>query len=176
MDVEINDRDARAIMEVARPQRPDRDAVEQAEPHRAAGLGMVARRAHRTEGVARLARHDRIDGGADGTGGAQRRLARARRNDGIRVQPGMAAGRDGGEDGVDIAARMDTGDIVERGARRLAAIEPGEFRRRQRRENGAQALRRFGVIAAGIVVETGGMAVEQGRHRRLAALTVSAAV
>ena len=78
MHVEIDHRDPREAMHLARPQGPDRDVVEQAEAHGPAGLGMVAGRAHGAERVVGLAGDHRIDRGDDGAGGAQRRLARSR--------------------------------------------------------------------------------------------------
>src|SRR5205823_5300406 len=62
MDVEIDHRDAGEAVRLARPQRPNRDIVEEAEAHRPPRLGMMAGWAHRAEGVVGFARDDRIDG------------------------------------------------------------------------------------------------------------------
>ncbi len=80
---------------------------------------MVAGRAHGAKGVVRLARHHRVDRRDQRAGGAQRRLARARRGNGIAVDLGVTGLRDFGEDTVDLALRMHQADL--RGRR------PGRF-------------------------------------------------
>ncbi len=71
---------------------------------------------------------------------------------------------------------MGARDVVEHSNRCLAAQQRRELVRRQRLEYGAQAVRRFRMLRAGIVLEAGGVAVKERRHLRLAALTVSASV
>ena len=149
MHVEIDHRDPREAVHLARPQRADRDIVEQAEPHRPAGLGMMAGRAHGAERVVGLARDDGIDRGGDGAGGAQRRLARSRRHDRVGVDPDMAGSRHRVQQALDKAARMDAGDVVDRGLGRLAAVEPGEIRAVERLQHRPQPGRRFRVVRPG---------------------------
>ena len=156
MHVEIDHRDPRETVHLARPQRADRGVVEQAEPHRAAGLGMVPGRAHGAERVVGLARDDRIDRGGDRAGGAQRGLARTRRHDRVGVDPDMAGSRHRLQQALDKAARMDAGDVVDRGLGRLAPVEPGEIRAVERLEHRPQPGRRFRVVRAGVVFEAGG--------------------
>ena len=126
---------------------------------------MMAGRAHRAEGVVGLAGDDGVDRGGHRAGRAQRRLARGRRQHRVGVDRDMARFRDGGEQALDMAARMDPQQVVDRRLRRLAPLEAGELRRRQRRQHRAQPRRRFRVMAAGIVIEAGLVGIEQGRHR-----------
>ncbi len=60
---------------------------------------------------------------------------------------------------------MDARDLVELGARRLAPLEPGELLPAEGRPNRAQPVGGLRVIAAGIVLQAGLMAIEQRGHR-----------
>src|SRR5690606_3112450 len=72
MDIEIDDRDALDGMRGERVGGTDGDVVEQAESHRGVLRGVMAGRAYRAERTPPPRAEHRIDGGADGTGGAQR--------------------------------------------------------------------------------------------------------
>ena len=148
MDVEIDDRDAGEPVHLARPQRADRDVVEQAEPHRPAGLGMMAGRADGAERVVGLAADNRIDRGDDRAGGAQRRSSRSRRQDRVGIDPDMAGfghrrracarrGRAG-----EPAARSSS--AASGASRRSSRANSGRVERRQHR---AQPRRRFRMMS-----------------------------
>ncbi len=111
----------------------------------------MAGRAHGAERVARVARDHRIDRGDDRARRAQRRLARARRDDGVGVDRGMSARGDRRQQFRDEVRCMGPLDIDALGQRRLAAHEGGEGGTGQPREHRAQAVGRFRMMAAGIV-------------------------
>src|SRR3546814_12377415 len=62
------------------------------------------------------------------------------------------------------AAGVDPGDLVLLGARRLAAQQPGELRRRQGLRDGPQAHRVFRVSYVGDVVFAGGVTEQESGH------------
>ena len=113
MDVEIDDRDAGEAVRLARPQRPDRDVVEETKAHRPPRLGVMTGRAHRAEGVVGFARHDRIHGGDHGPGRAQRRLAGSGAKHRLGVDRRMSLERHRGQQPLDKAARVNPGNVVE---------------------------------------------------------------
>jgi len=130
-------------------ERTDGDVVEQAEAHRHRGLGMVPRRAHGAEGVARLARHHGIHRGDDGASRAQRGLARSRAQRRVGVERMPAGGRHRAHHALHVGLRVDQHQAMVLGARRLAALERAEGRRRQGREHRLEALRALRVRRCG---------------------------
>ncbi len=71
------------------------------------------------------------------------------------------------QNALDVPARVDPQQIVERGFRRFAALQPGEFRIVERRQHRPQPGRRFRVMSARVVVETGRVGIKECRHRRI---------
>ncbi len=71
----------------------------------------------------------------------------------------MAGLRDGLEDRLDVGLGVDPGELRRLDRRRLAPFQPGEFRRFERGQDRLEPGRAFGVHPAGIVVETGRVAV-----------------
>ena len=161
MDVEIDDGHAGEAVHLARPQRADRGIVEEAKPHRPLRLGMMARWADRAKRVVGLVCHDRIDRGDDCAGGAQRRFSRCWGQHRIGIDCDMAGLRDRGENPLDVPPRVDPQQILARCFRRFAALQPGEFRIVERRQHRPQPGRRFRVMSAGVMVETGGVGIKE---------------
>jgi hypothetical protein len=55
--------------------------------------------------------------------------------------------------------------LFDRAHRRIAPFERGEFRRAQGLQHGLQPFGRFGVMRAGLMIQAGGMRVDEGgRH------------
>ena len=145
VDVEIDDGDTPQPVLVSRVRGADGDVVEQAKAHGAARFGVVAGRAHRAERVLGLARRHRADGGDNRAGRAQRRLARARRNHRVGIEPRVPGGGHGVENPAHVFVAMDPAERVRFGARRRAALECREIRPVEDRVNGAQALGALGM-------------------------------
>ena len=164
MHVEIDHDDALQPVHGAGVIGPDSRAVEQAEPHGAHRFGMVPGRAHGAEGVLRLAANDRIHGGANRPRRAQRRLQRVRRDQRVRVDPAQPLGRNRGLHRIDMRLRMGAQQLRLRSLRRHPPFESGEARRVQRLQHGAQPVRPFRVIGAGIMSEASLVRVQQRRH------------
>jgi hypothetical protein len=164
MHVEIDDRDAFRAVPFLRVARRDRDIVEQAEAHRRRGLGMMAGRAHRDERVCDSALHHLIDRLHRAARTAQRRLEAARRHRGVGIEPHHAFARRGVAHLLDVIHRMRQCDRFERGHRRLLARERLEFFMLERVLDRAQAIGPLGMSHRHQVIETGGMAEQQGGH------------
>ena len=81
----------------------------------------------------------------------------------------MAGFGDRGDDALDVPAGMDTHQILARCFRRFAALQRGEFRIIERRQHRLQPGRRFRVMPAGVVVETGWVGIQKRCHRRILA-------
>ncbi len=164
VDVEIDDGDACELVMLARARGADGHVVEQAEAHRMLRLGVMARRTHGAEGVAGGSLHHGVDRRRHRAGRAQRRLARARRQDGVGIDRGIILLRHGGDERVDEGPRMDARDVGEIGRGRLAMSELGEGRAGQAVEHRLEPRRGFRVMAAGVVRETGLVGHQQRGH------------
>ena len=81
----------------------------------------------------------------------------------------MAGFGDRAENTLDVPPRVDTQQIFTDCFRRFAALQPGEFRIVERRQHRSQPGRRFRVVPAGVVVETGWVGIKKCRHRRILA-------
>ena len=169
MNVEVDDGHAGEPVRLARPQRTDRSIVEEAKPHRPLRLGMMARRPDRAKRIVGLFCHDRIDRGDDCAGGAQRRFSRCWGQHRIGIDCDMADLWDRAENPVDVPPGVDTQQILAGCFRRFAALQPGEFRIVERRQHRPQPGRRFRVVPAGVMVETGWVGIKKSRHRRILA-------
>ena len=60
---------------------------------------------------------------------------------------------------------MHARELLDRGERRLGALEAGECLVLQRRQDGTQAVGALGMVRAGLVAEAGGMGEEKGHVR-----------
>jgi hypothetical protein len=129
----------------------------------------MAGRAHGTEGVADLAHHHRVHRRHHGAGGAQGRLARLRRDHGVGVEVMEAPLRNLTQDGVDEIGRMDAGELVAAGPRRLSAVEIGEILALEGVQDGAQAIGRFGMAERRFVIETGRVTEQGSGHQAILA-------
>jgi len=67
---------------------------------------------------------------------------------------------------LDIAARVGPGDLVDRGARRLAPVQQAETFGFQRGEDRPQPVGVFRVAETRIMIEAGGMGKNQRVHSR----------
>ena len=157
VDIEIEDGDPLQAMRRQRMGGADGGVVEETEPHRPVGFGVVPRRAHGAERPPRGGAEDRVHRRARRPGGPQRGLPRTGRDDGIAVDMRVAFAGNCGEHALHRRRRVDPPDLGARSARRCAAVERGEPRRRQGALDRAQALRAFGVARPRVVAGAGGM-------------------
>jgi hypothetical protein len=167
MNVEIDHGDAGEPVHLARPQRAYRSIVEEAKPHRPLRLGMMARGPDRAKRIVSLVCEDRINRGDDRAGGAQRGFSRCSRQHRIGIDRDMAGFWDRAENPVDMPPGVDTQQILAGCFRRLAALQPGEFRIVERLQHRPQPGRRFRVVPAGVMVETGWVGIKECRHRKI---------
>ena len=151
MHVEVDHRDTVKPVDSPGASGADRDIVEEAETHGAFGLGVVPGRPDRTEGIPGLARDHRIDRGNRGAGGAQRRLARAWREDGIGVDAGIAALGNRGQHGLYEVAGVDAGNVLEVRRRGLPPVEMLEFGCLESRQDSTKPSRGFRVKFPGVM-------------------------
>ena len=164
MHVEIDDRDLPQPVRRPRMHRADGDVVEQAESHAASGLGVMAGRADRAEGVAGVSGRHLVDGVDDRACGAQRRFARPRGNDGVRIHPRASGGGHFVEAAPDVTALVNAGEIVERSPARFLAFEARVGIAGQRRVDGLDSRRSFRMPDAGVVIERTWMRVDESGH------------
>jgi hypothetical protein len=164
MHVEIHDGDALGVVRLLRMARRDRGVVEQAEAHRGRGLGMVARRARRHERVRGPAGHHLVDRERGAAGRAHHGFERAGRHRGVGIDPHHALARRGIAHILDVVHRMRERDRLERRHRRLLAHQPLKLFLLQHALDRAQPIRPLGVALRGEMIQTGGMAEQEGRH------------
>jgi hypothetical protein len=126
---------------------------------------MMTGRPNGAERIVGLFGDNRIDRGDDCAGGAQCRRTRSRRHHRVGIDPDMAGSGDRAEDALDMPTRMNPSEILEPGFRRLAPLQSRKVRSVERRQHGAQPRRRFRMVPAGVVLETGWMSVQKCGHR-----------
>jgi hypothetical protein len=128
----------------------------------------MARRTQRTERVGGLAADYRIHRGDRRAGGAQARLARARRHHGIRVEAHVPRVRLGAQHSVDVARRVHALQLRAGHLGRLAPFHPDERALALLALQGgcdrAHARDRLRMAGPGVVLERRWMRVEQRGH------------
>jgi hypothetical protein len=126
---------------------------------------MMPGRTDRTERVVGLFGDDRIDRGDDCTGGPQRRCPRSGGKDRVGVDADVAGTRNRPQHTLNVPSRVNAQQVVDARFWRLPPLQPSKFWPAQRSEYGTQPRRRFRMVPAGVVFETGGVGIEAACQR-----------
>jgi len=145
--------------------RGHRDVVENAEPHRPRPARVVARRAHGAERRLCFFLQHEIGGEHRRPGRAQRRIERMRIHGGVRIEMHRAILRRRLADRAHVFRRMDAGELLVGGERRVVAFQVlRDAGGDQLIIDGRQPRGTLRMVGAHVVPEAIGMRHEGGPH------------